>query len=95
MRIAIIGSGIAGLGASYLLKNNVDVHLFENANRFGGHSNTVEAVFGGTKVPVDTGFIVYNPLNYPNLVRLFAHLGVATQETDMSFASRLMVAARI
>ena len=89
MRIAIIGSGIAGLGASYLLKNNVDVHLFENANRFGGHSNTVEAVFGGTKVPVDTGFIVYNPLNYPNLVRLFAHLGVATQETDMSFAVSL------
>ena len=89
MRIAIIGSGIAGLGASYLLKKNVDVHLFENANRFGGHSNTVEPVFGGTKVPVDTGFIVYNPLNYPNLVRLFAHLGVATQETDMSFAVSL------
>ena len=89
MRIAIIGSGIAGLRASYLLKNNVDVHLFENTNRFGGHSNTVEAVFGGTKVPVDTGFIVYNPLNYPNLVRLFAHLDVATQETDMSFAVSL------
>ncbi len=89
MRIAIIGSGIAGLGASYLLKNKVDVHLYENANRFGGHSNTVEAVFGVTKVPVDTGFIVYNPLNYPNLVRLFAHLGVATQETDMSFAVSL------
>ena len=89
MRIAIIGSGIAGLGASYLLKNNVDVHLFENDNRFGGHSNTVEAAFGGVKVPVDTGFIVYNPLNYPNLVRLFAHLGVATQETDMSFAVSL------
>ena len=89
MRIAIIGSGIAGLGASYLLKNKVDVHLYENANRFGGHSNTVEAVFGGTKVPVDTGFIVYNPLNYPNLVGLFAHLGVATQETDMSFAVSL------
>ncbi len=89
MRIAIIGSGIAGLGASYLLKNDVDVHLFENANRFGGHSNTVEADFCGAKVPVDTGFIVYNPLNYPNLVKLFAHLGVATQETDMSFAVSL------
>ncbi len=89
MRIAIIGSGIAGLGASYLLKNNVDVHLFENDNRFGGHSNTVEVDFGGVKVAVDTGFIVYNPLNYPNLVSLFAHLGVATQETDMSFAVSL------
>ena len=71
MRIAIIGSGIAGLGASYLLKNNIDVHLFENDNRFGGHSNTVEADFGGAKVPVDTGFIVYNPLNYPNLAKKY------------------------
>ena len=89
MRIAVIGSGISGLGASYLLKDNADVHLFENDRRFGGHSNTVEADFGGVMVPVDTGFIVYNPLNYPNLVRLFSHLGVATQDTDMSFAVSL------
>ena len=89
MRIAVIGSGISGLGASYLLKDNADVHLFENKSRFGGHSNTVEADFDGVKVPVDTGFIVYNPLNYPNLVRLFSHLGVATQDTDMSFAVSL------
>ncbi len=89
MRIAVIGSGISGLGASYLLKNHADVHLFENANRFGGHSNTVDADFAGVKVPVDTGFIVYNSLNYPNLVKLFTHLGVVTQETDMSFAVSL------
>jgi predicted NAD/FAD-binding protein len=89
MRIAVIGSGISGLGASYLLKDNADVHLFENDSRFGGHSHTVEADFGGVMVPVDTGFIVYNPLNYPNLVRLFSHLGVATQDTDMSFAVSL------
>ena len=94
MRIAVIGSGISGLGASFLLKDNADVHLFENANRFGGHSHTVEADFNGVKVPVDTGFIVFNPLNYPNLVALFAHMGVPTQDTDMSFAVSLDGGAR-
>lgn len=89
MRIAVIGSGISGLSTSYLLKDSVDVHLFENADRFGGHSHTVEADFNGVKVPVDTGFIVYNPLNYPNLVALFDHLNVASQDTDMSFAVSL------
>jgi len=89
MRIAVIGSGISGLGASYLLNKSFDVHLFENADRFGGHSHTVDADFNGVKVPVDTGFIVFNPLNYPNLVELFARLNVATQKTDMSFAVSL------
>ena len=68
MRIAVIGSGISGLGASYLLKDNADVHLFENDSRFGGHSNTVEANFHGVKVPVDTGFIVYNETNYNKVI---------------------------
>ena len=74
MRIAVIGSGISGLGAAYLLNSSTDVHLFECDARLGGHSNTVDADFGGTKVPVDTGFIVFNPLNYPNLLSLFDRL---------------------
>jgi len=89
MRVAVIGSGISGLASAYLLNPHADVHLFENANRFGGHSHTVEADFDGVKVPVDTGFIVFNPLNYPNLVNMFDHLGVATQDSDMSFAVSL------
>ena len=71
MRIAVIGSGISGLGTAYLLNQSADVHLFECDSRLGGHSNTVDADFNGTKVPVDTGFIVFNPLNYPNLVSMF------------------------
>ena len=89
MRVAVIGSGISGLASAYLLNPHTDVHLFENANRFGGHSHTVEADFDGVKVPVDTGFIVFNPLNYPNLVNMFDQLGVATQDSDMSFAVSL------
>ncbi len=89
MRIAVIGSGISGLGSAYLLDKFADVHLFENADRIGGHSHTVDADFDGKKVPVDTGFIVYNPLNYPNLINLFDRLDVPTQNTDMSFAVSL------
>ena len=89
MRIAVIGSGISGLGAAYLLNPAVDVHLFECASRLGGHSNTVDADFGGTKVPVDTGFIVFNPLNYPNLLSMFDRLNVPWIDTDMSFSVSL------
>ena len=89
MRIAVIGSGISGLGSAYLLKDHADVHVFEKASRLGGHSHTVDADFNGTMVPVDTGFIVYNPLNYPNLINLFSVLDVPTQNTDMSFAVSL------
>ena len=89
MRVAVVGSGISGLGAAFLLKDVAEVHLFENADRIGGHSHTVDADFGGVKVPVDTGFIVYNPLNYPNLIELFRVLDVPTQNTDMSFGVSL------
>lgn len=89
MRIAVIGSGISGLGAAWLMSREHDVRLFEKSSRIGGHSNTVDAHINGTSVPVDTGFIVYNELNYPNLVGLFAHLGVETQTTDMSFSVSL------
>ncbi len=80
--IAVIGSGISGLSAAWLLSKKHNVTLFEADGRLGGHSNTVDA--GG--VPVDTGFIVYNEATYPNLTALFAHLDVPTKPTDMSFA---------
>ena len=89
MRIAIVGSGISGLGAAWLLSQSHDVHLFENAERFGGHSNTVDAHINGQILPVDTGFIVYNTLNYPNLVGLFEALNVETQPTNMTFSVSL------
>ncbi len=89
MRIAVIGSGISGLASGFLLRNHADVHLFESAERIGGHSNTVDAHFGDVSVPVDTGFIVYNPLNYPNLMSLFALLSVPNLKTDMSFSVSL------
>lgn len=93
MRIAVIGSGISGLGAAFLLKDIADVQLYENADRIGGHSHTVDAAFDDVKIPVDTGFIVYNPLNYPNLIELFAVLKVPTQNTDMSFSVSLEAGA--
>jgi predicted NAD/FAD-binding protein len=86
MRIAVIGAGISGLGAAWTLRTRHRVTLYEGAPRLGGHSNTVDAVIGGRSLPVDTGFIVYNETNYPNLVQLFRALDVATQPSDMSFA---------
>lgn len=86
MRIAVIGSGISGLASAFLLREYAEVHLFETAARLGGHSHTVEVQFAETSVPVDTGFIVYNPLNYPNLIALFDALDVPNQDSDMSFS---------
>ena len=88
-KIAVIGSGISGLGAAWLLSQRHEVVLFEAASRPGGHSNTVDAPSAHGTVPVDTGFIVYNTACYPNLIALFEHLGVATAPTDMSFAVSL------
>ena len=89
MRIAVIGSGISGLSSAYFLHPHADVHIFERDSRVGGHSHTVDADFNGVKVPVDTGFIVFNPLNYPNLVSMFERLDVPWIDTDMSFAVSL------
>lgn len=82
LKIAVVGTGIAGLSAGWLLAQRHDVTVFEADNRIGGHSHTVQA--GGA--PVDTGFIVYNEATYPNLTALFAHLGVPTKASDMSFS---------
>ena len=83
-RIAVVGSGVSGLSASWLLSQRHQVTLYEADDRIGGHSHTVDAPSADGPVAVDTGFIVYNEVNYPNLTALFAHLGVPTQPTKMS-----------
>jgi uncharacterized protein len=85
-RIAVVGSGISGLSAAWLLSQAHEVTLFEAEGRIGGHSNTVEAPTPSAPVAVDTGFIVYNADNYPNLVAMFDHLSVPTKPAHMSFA---------
>lgn len=87
--IAVIGSGIAGMSAAWLLNQRHDVTLIEKADRLGGHANTVVVDTSLGPTPVDTGFIVYNDATYPNLTALFAHLGVATKWSDMSFGVSL------
>lgn len=85
LNIAVIGSGISGLSAAWLLSSHHQVTVFEADHRVGGHSNTVDA----GKTPVDTGFIVYNEVTYPNLTALFSFLDVPTKPSDMSFAVSL------
>ena len=87
--VAVVGAGIAGLAAAWLLAKRHRVTLYEADARLGGHSHTVDVAVRGTTVAVDTGFIVYNEPAYPNLTALFAHLGVATQASEMSFAVSL------
>ena len=89
LKIAVIGSGISGLSCAWLLSQQHQVTLFEKDDRLGGHSNTVTIQDGPEEIPVDTGFIVFNPVNYPNLVQLFQLLNVETHPTEMSFAVSL------
>ncbi len=89
LSIAVIGSGISGLSCAWLLSNNHKVTLFEKDDRFGGHSNTIQVDHGPQQLSVDTGFMVFNPSSYPNLVALFSHLKVPTMATDMSFSVSL------
>lgn len=89
MKIAIIGTGISGLGAAYLLHPHHDITVYEKDNRLGGHSRTMNVSIDGADIPVDTGFIVFNDRNYPLLTGLFRHLGVPIQKSDMSFGASI------
>ncbi|HEY4942336.1 MAG TPA: FAD-dependent oxidoreductase [Rhizomicrobium sp.] len=88
-KIAIIGSGISGLGAAYLLGRCHEVTVYEKAARIGGHSRTVTVDYDGKTIPVDTGFIVFNEKNYPQLSAMFAHLNVPVHRSDMTFAASI------
>lgn len=87
--IAVIGTGIAGMSAAWLLSQAHRVTVYERAERVGGHTNTVTVPRGAWSLPVDMGFIVYNEPSYPNLTALFEHLGVPSRVSDMSFAVSL------
>jgi predicted NAD/FAD-binding protein len=86
MRVAVIGTGIAGNAAAWTLSKNYPVTVYDREIRPGGHSHTVTIDYDGTPLAVDIGFIVYNELNYPDLTALFAHLGIETTASCMSFA---------
>ncbi len=88
-RVAVVGSGIAGSSCAWALRDRADVTLFEADHRPGGHTATRDLRIGGRSIAVDTGFIVFNTLNYPLLTALFDHLGVATEDSDMSFSLSL------
>lgn len=85
-RLAVIGTGVAGLGCAWNLRDIADITLIERDSRTGGHSNTVFVEESGKTVPIDTGFIVFNHATYPHLTRLFDELGVRTKPSEMSFS---------
>ncbi|MEZ6960825.1 MULTISPECIES: NAD(P)/FAD-dependent oxidoreductase [unclassified Aeromonas] len=85
-KIAIVGSGISGLTAGFLLHKKHDITLFEAAPTLGGHTATVDVEQGGRRYAIDTGFIVFNDRTYPNFLRLLARIGVARQPAEMSFS---------
>ncbi|OOG46813.1 FAD-dependent oxidoreductase [Rhodanobacter sp. C01] len=86
MRVAVVGSGIAGLASAWLLSRKYDVTLFEANSYFGGHTHTHDVVQHGRNYRIDSGFIVHNPSHYPLLTRMFKQLGVESQPTTMSFS---------
>ena len=88
-RIAVVGAGISGLASAWLLSRQYEVTLFEAGQYLGGHTNTVDVTLEGQTHPVDTGFLVFNEKTYPNLIAMFALLGVDSVETEMSFAVSL------
>ncbi|MBW2433587.1 MAG: NAD(P)-binding protein, partial [Deltaproteobacteria bacterium] len=86
MRIAVIGTGIAGMVSAYLLGDEHELVVFEAENYVGGHTNTIDVGLNGQTYAVDTGFIVFNEKTYPNFVRLMKRLGIAWQPSNMSFS---------
>jgi predicted NAD/FAD-binding protein len=86
--LAIIGAGVAGLGCAHFLHSRYDLTLFEQNDYAGGHTNTIIVDEDGRDVPIDTGFMVYNEVTYPNLTRFFRELDIATKPTSMSFSVR-------
>lgn len=85
-KVAIIGTGISGLSIAYFLSNKYDIEVFEKNNYIGGHTNTVEVEEEGRQIPIDTGFIVFNYVTYPNLCKLFDKLQVPVKKSNMSFS---------
>jgi len=88
-KIAIIGTGISGLGAAYLLNRRHEITVYEKTAHVGGHARTLTVDYDGKQIPVDTGFIVFNEKNYPHLSAMFRHLNVATHKSDMTFAASI------
>jgi predicted NAD/FAD-binding protein len=86
VRIAVVGSGIAGLSTAWLLSNEHQVDIYERADYLGGHTHTVDVELSGRRLAVDTGFMVFNSRTYPNLLGLFSHLGVAAKKSRMSLS---------
>jgi uncharacterized protein len=93
MKLAIVGSGISGLAVAHTLKDHADLTVFEAGDYFGGHTHTVDVTLptpqGSVTHGVDTGFLVFNERTYPNLINLFAELGVQTAPSDMSFSVKV------
>jgi uncharacterized protein len=89
MRIAVIGSGISGLTAAWILAKEHEVTLLESDSRFGGHTRTIDVTVGGVRAAIDTGFLVFNHRTYPHFTALLSHLGVKTAASDMSFSVSL------
>ena len=86
MKIAVVGSGISGLSAAYYLSKKHHVDLFEKEDHFGGHSHTIDLMFGEKKVSVDIGFIVFNFQTYPNLIKFFEENKIDIEKSNMSFS---------
>ena len=89
MKVAIVGTGISGLTAALCLDKQYDITLFEKEYRVGGHTNTVDVDIGGEKIPIDTGFIVFNDKNYPMFSNMLKSMKIQTEWSDMSFGFSL------
>ncbi|HET6245069.1 MAG TPA: FAD-dependent oxidoreductase, partial [Bacteroidia bacterium] len=86
IKTAIIGTGISGMACAHFLQDDQEITLFEKNNYVGGHTNTIDVNENGSNIPIDTGFMVFNKVNYPNLIVLFEELGVPIKKTAMSFS---------